>query len=369
MDVGLSGLIQFDNIANLTLTNSNILGVNVSTPSNVVHFVNTSTVTVTDLSSRECEVSGFILYFENNNAYEAGSLVSIQASHLSDSSSGGVGISNHSVSIRDSTFDNISSDNRLTSAITHQNYDDSHLEVSNCSFLNLANSDWVAAIKIARADMYIDASTFINCTAGFAVVFIDNYPLLAGGYNRNETVTVENCNFEDCNATNGLSVLYHLGKDMFPYQQLNVYNSIFRSNTASMGGAITLLAVGFADIVGCTFEENASLGGLGALYAYGWPEQASVVSDRSAFPQQSQKPSLPPQHSSSPALAFTVCTGYLAYASFAVHHCLHFHCKARYKAPIKALLSHLRLLPCREHPESFAQLTRVSACHSSPMFA
>lgn len=282
-EAGLDGLVQFEDTTNFTLANSSIVGINAAKSSNILNFVNTSRITVTDFSSRECNVSGFVLAFDNYNAYEADSLVTVEASQFSDSAAGSIGIFNHSASIRDSTFNSISVYGHLSSTIWHVNQDDSRLEVSNCSFTNLVNNNGVPAIHVARADMYISTSSFINCTAGFAVVHIDNDPLLNGSYNSNETVTVESSVFANCNASNGNSVLYHLGKDLTPHQQLNVYNSVFRNNIAAIGGAVTVLAVGFAEVVGCTFEENASLGGLGALYAYGWPEQASAISPCYSF--------------------------------------------------------------------------------------
>ena len=274
--------MQFENIANLTLANSNLLGVNATDSLNIISFVNTSTANIDGWSSTRC-IAGDVLWFQNNNAYEAGSLVTVADAHFSDSSGGSIGISNHSASIRNSTFNNISGDGRLDSAIYHDNLDDARLEVLDCTFTNLVNNAYAPAIMVRRADLYLARSSFVNCTAGFAVVFIDNDELLAGGFNSNETATVESCLFENNSASNGSSVLYHLGKDQFPFQQLNVYNSMFRGNTAAMGGAVTLLAVGFAEVVGCTFEDNASIGGLGAVYNYGWPEQASAATDWPPF--------------------------------------------------------------------------------------
>ncbi|DBA73772.1 TPA: hypothetical protein ACH3X2_009743 [Trebouxia sp. C0005] len=69
-----------------------------------------------------------------------------------------------------------------------------------------------------------------------------------------------------------------LGYDKDPQQTMNIYNSFFVQNYGySLGGAVTLFAVGTVNIQGCLFQGNRARTGLGAVYAYGYPLQVTSL--------------------------------------------------------------------------------------------
>lgn len=110
----------------------------------------------------------------------------------------------------------------------------------NCTFVNV-NAEGTAAVVVAlHANAVLQSSQFVNCSASYAVVVVESVPLLNGSFAFNETLTVDDCHFLDCSGVQ--SVLYMLGKDEDPTQQLNVFNSRFHSNSAYYGAAITTFA-------------------------------------------------------------------------------------------------------------------------------
>ena len=171
----------------------------------------------------------------------------------------------HDLTIQDSTFSNLNM--TFGPALACVNDDSSHMEVSNCTFENIATPEEgppEPILVLTRADLTMTGSTFSNCTALYAVLEIGNNPTLNDSWLANETVTIDNCTFVDNYGYQG--PIYMLGKDLNPTQTLNLFNSNFTNNAGNLGGAVTAFAVGNMRVSGCLFEGNEAVTGMGAIY-------------------------------------------------------------------------------------------------------
>lgn len=179
------------------------------------------------------------------------------------------------LTVKDTVFDSLiaAQGSTVSPVLYHNNTDGSFLSVHNCTFTNLQSLGEHAPSVVAslRSSATITNTSFVNCTASYAVVYIGNQPLQSGTYLSNETTTLDGCTFLHCTAVQG--ALYHLGKAAHPLQRLNLYNNKLIGNTASYGGAVTTFAVGTVQVVACNFEANYAVWGLSAFYVYGWSNQ------------------------------------------------------------------------------------------------
>ena len=297
-------LVLFNDTRNLTLGDSQLINVNNTDLSAIIHFQNTTSVTVDKLVTYGCS-SGYVLQFDDLISDLSGSLVQLQRSNFSNAPAGGITVGNHSLTVQDTTFDTLTT---TQFAINHDNTDGATLNVSNCSFNNV-----VSAINLSQARLILTNSYITNSGGDYAVVVI-----YSGGDvgvdNTNQTVTIDNCYFLYNSAEQG--VVYMLGYDKEPQQTTNIYNSVFYQNYGfSLGGAVTLSAVGTVNIQGCVFQENRARTGLGAVYAYGYETQVTslTVRDSTFYGNNGTQEALAPTESA--ALTDTAECGGL-YASY-----------------------------------------------------
>lgn len=266
-------LITFFAADNITVEDSRLLNVNLAGLSTLIAFNSSSNITVRNLTSYGCPAS--LILLSTNTAEQLNSNLLVQKCHFSDAQSGGIYVTYQNVTIKDTLFDSLvaAPSSTVRPVLYHNNTDGSSLAIHNCTFRNIWSLGEYAQSVVAsfRSSATITNSTFNNCTASYAIVYIGNQPLLQEKYLTNETTTVDGCLFSRCNTTQG--AVYHLGKAAHPVQQLNLYNSMFVHNTASYGGAVTTFAVGTVQVVSCRFEANYAIWGLSAVYVYGWSNQ------------------------------------------------------------------------------------------------
>ena len=263
------------NVTKLTIGNSRLVNINMSSDSSVLFFVDTNQVVVDNLVTSGCACAAVLTFF-NYNAALSGSLVQLQGSKFGSAPAGGIYITNHSLSVRDTVFDSLSG----IGAIYHNNMDGSKLEVTSSNFTNLQGSSG-SAISLTRADMVVSQSHFDFCS-GESVVSINAQSSLVGQGYVNETVTIDGCSFVNNSATQ--SVVDMTGFEGELQQVMHVYNSNFTGNTANqMGGAVNLFSVRNVTVQGCRFEQNAAQTGLGALYVYGSLAQVTLLIVRDSF--------------------------------------------------------------------------------------
>lgn len=262
-------LLEFVNVDNITLGSSQFINVNMTHLGYIATFTNTSTALVDQLTSYGC-TNWIALCFANSIEAAPNSLVKIQSSQFHDTMAGAALVEYHNLTIQDSTFTNVNS----TDPLIYINDDSSHLEMSNCTFENVVTPEEgppsSSIIAVLRSDVTITNSSFINCSANYAVLSISNDPItstdpaLNGTWLANETVTIDGCTFYD---NFGFQApIYMLGKDTNPTQTLNIYNSNFTDNAGYVGAAVTAFAVGTVQISNCIFEANEALSGMGAIY-------------------------------------------------------------------------------------------------------
>lgn len=278
-----TALITFLHADNATLEDSRLINISITGLGSIVTFINSTNATISNLTSYNCDVP--LIVTSSNLAGDINSTFLVQNSHFSDAPSGGVSVTYQNFTVRDTVFDRIvaAPDSTSGQVLHHDNSDGSFLSVHNCTFQNIQSEGEHAPVVVAsyRASLSITDSQFNNCTASYAVVYIDNQPLLSGGYLTNETATIDGCTFVACTAVQG--AVYHLGKDAHPVQRLNLYNSQFMSNKASYGGAVTTFAVGTVQVVACVFEGNYATWGLSAFYVYGWSDQVTYFTMRDSI--------------------------------------------------------------------------------------
>ncbi|KAL0042507.1 hypothetical protein WJX79_001789 [Trebouxia sp. C0005] len=198
----------------------------------------------------------------------------VQSSAFSNSSSGAFHVVWQHLTIKNTTFDNLEATS-ADATLHHNNTDGSFLAIDNCTFSNIYSlgNNLSVLVGIARPNMLMTNTQFIDCTASFAVVNIRKLPLFNGSYLANETATIDGCSFANCSASQG--VLYMLGDNTMPAQQMNLYHSKFVGNQGFYGGAVTLFAVSVVQVFDCLFQDNYAMWGLSAFYVYGWVQQVT----------------------------------------------------------------------------------------------
>ena len=264
-------LVLFNDTRNLTLADSQLINVNNTALSAIIYFQNTTSVIVDSLVTYGCS-SGYVLQIGDLSSDLSGSLVQVQRSNFSNAPAGGITVGNHNLTVRNTTFDTLTT---TQFAINHDNTDGATLQVSNCSFNNV-----VSAIYLSQAHLILTDSSITDSGGDYAVVAIYSGAESMSD-NTNQTVTIDNCQFLGNGADQG--VLYMLGYDKDPQQTVNIYNSVFYQNYGySLGGAVTLFAVGTVNIQGCLFQENRARTGLGAVYAYGYELQVTSLTVRNS---------------------------------------------------------------------------------------
>ena len=266
-------LIVFQHASNVTLEHSRLLNIQGLDLESIITFSSCTDTVVTNMTSFGCQAWQILSSF--NKQEDPNSLFLVQSSNISCSASGGVYVIYHDFTIADTVFDSlIQSDNSTVDTVLHHdNTDGGFSTIQNCTFSNtqsLGNYS-KSTVGLYTPNSLIVNSSFINCTADYAVVAIYNFPLVNGSYSANGTATIDGCTFQGNNASQ--SPVYMIGKDSSPTQQLNLYNTKFIGNTANYGGGATAFAVGTVQVVGCLFENNFSPWGLSAMYVYGWVQQ------------------------------------------------------------------------------------------------
>lgn len=274
------GLIVFKNAHNVTLENSRLINIQGLDLDSIVTFTSCTNVTVSNLTSSGCQAQQILSSF--NEAQDPSSFFLVQSSSFASSESGGIYVTYHNLTVRDTVFDGlIASDNSsVAAALQHDNSDGGFTTIDDCTFSNTQSLGMYGSstVGIYRPHLLISRSRFTNCTAAYAVVNIMNLPLLDGSYPANGTATVDGCTFQGNRASQ--SCLYMIGKEYSPNQQLNLYNSRFIGNTGNYGSAVTTFAVGTVQVVACVFESNFAARGLSALYVYGWVQQLTYFTMR-----------------------------------------------------------------------------------------
>ena len=267
------GLIVFKNASNVTLEDSRLVNIQGLYLNSIVTFISCTNVTVSNMTSYGCKAWQILASF--NKPQDPSSLFLVQASSFTSSESGGIYVTYHNLTVRDTLFDGLvaSVNSTVGTVLHHDNTDGSFTSIENCTFSNTQSlgKHSSVAVGISRPNLLISHSRFINCTAAYAVVNIMNFPLLNGSFPANGTATIEGCTFQGNKATQ--SCVYMIGEESTPTQQLNLYNSRFVGNTANFGAAVTAFAVGTVQVVACVFEANFAAWGLSALYVYGWVQQ------------------------------------------------------------------------------------------------
>lgn len=257
----------------MTLENSRLLNINVTGLGSIVTFTNSTNATVSNLTSSGCNAWQILSSF--NTAGEVNSNFFVQNSHFTDAPSGGIYVTYQNFTVTDTVFDNLvaAPHSTVDAVLHHDNTDGSFLSVHNCTFTNLQSFGKYAQVAIGsfHSSVMITDSRFINCSASYAIININDHALLNGSYKANETTTIDGCTSINCTSTQG--AVYLIGKDSQPVQRMNLYNSVFIGNTADYGGAVTLFAVATVQVVGCTFEANYAIWGLSAFYVFGWTDQ------------------------------------------------------------------------------------------------
>ena len=262
-------LVLFNDTRNLTLADSQLINVNNTALSAIIYFQNTTSVIVDSLVTYGCS-SGYVLQIGDLSSDLSRSLVQVQRSNFSNAPAGGITVGNHNLTVQNTTFDTLTT---TQYAINHDNTDGATLQVSNCSFNNV-----VSAIYLSQAHLILTDSSITDSGGDYAVVAIYSGAESMSD-NTKQTVTIDNCQFLGNSADQG--VLYMLGYDKDPQQTINIYNSVFYLNYGySLGGAVTLFAVGTVNIQGCLFQENRARTGLGAVYAYGYELQVTSLTVR-----------------------------------------------------------------------------------------
>lgn len=267
-------LITFVGTSNLTLEDSQLLDINFIQLASIISFVNTTNVTVTNLTTSGCTVNQ-VLSFTSQPIQTA--QVLIQSSLFSNLHSGGINATYTGLTVRDSVFENMHAADNTTvlGLLHHNNTDGSALAIHNCTFSNIEFDTLhpSGVIWSARPSVTLTDSMFTNCSTQYAVVSVYAFALTNDSYLSNETVLIDRCTFSNNSATQG--ILYHLGKDSNPSQELHLYNSQFVGNSASEGSGVTAFAVGVIRVVSCEFSDNWSSNGVSAFYVYGWVEQVT----------------------------------------------------------------------------------------------
>lgn len=273
-------LIAFPNASNVTLEDSRLLNIQGFDLNSIVNFRSCTNITVSNLISYGCEAWQILSSF--NTAQDPNSLFLVQSSIFGSSISGGIYVTYHNLTVRDTVFDKLVQplNSSLDTVLHHDNTDGSFTTIHNCTFSNLQSLGKYtpSSVGIFTANLLISNSTFANCTAFFSIVNIGNLPLLNGSYLSNGSATIDGCMFVGNNAFQ--SSVYMIGKEDNPTQQLNLYNTRFTGNMANYGGAVTTFAVGTVQVVGCVFEDNLAAWGLSAFYVYGWVQQLTYFTMR-----------------------------------------------------------------------------------------
>ena len=249
----------------LTLSNSRLSGVNVSSGVSLIMLNNINEVTVEDFSASGC--TGAAILQSNNSV--AGGLVQLKSSRFSQSVGTGIRVSNQSLTVQDTRFSSLNG-----SAIDHDNEGDSRLQLMGCTFTNMQGQS-SNIISVTRADMLVAECQFTNNSAISVVAIKPTFSSVTSA-SANETVTVLGSTFFNNSASR--SVVYMQGFDGDLNQVMHLYNSNFTNNTAQqLGAAVTAVSVKNVLAQGCMFTNNTAELGFGALYVYGSSARVTLL--------------------------------------------------------------------------------------------
>ena len=249
----------------LTVVNSRLSGVNVSSGVSIIMLNNINEVTVEEFSASGCTCAAILQ--SNNSA--AGGLVQLKSSQFSQSVGTAIRVSNQSLTVQDTSFSSLNG-----SAIDHDNEGDSRLKLTSCNFTSTqAQSSNI--ISVTRADMLVSECHFNNNSA-ISVLAIEPKFSSVKSASANETVTVLGSTFFNNSASR--SVVYMQGFDGDLNQVMHLYNSNFTNNTAhQLGAAVTAVSVRNVTVQGCMFTNNTVELGFGALYVYGSSARVTLL--------------------------------------------------------------------------------------------
>ncbi|KAL3150135.1 hypothetical protein ABBQ38_013470 [Trebouxia sp. C0009 RCD-2024] len=249
----------------LTLSNSRLSGVNMSSGVSIIMLENINEVTVEDFSASGCTCAAIL---QSNNSAASG-LVQLKSSHFSQSVGTGIRVSNQSLTVQDTTFSSLNG-----SAIDRDNEGDSRLELKSCSFTSMQGQS-SNIISVTRADMLVSECHFNNNSAISVMAVEPKYSSVTTA-SANETVTVLGSTFLNNSASR--SVVYMQGFDGDLNQVMHLYNSNFINNTAQqLGAAVTAVSVKQVVVQGCMFTNNTAELGFGALYVYGSSARVTLL--------------------------------------------------------------------------------------------
>ena len=249
----------------LTLGNSRLSGVNMSSGASIIMLNNINEVTVENFSASGCTCAATLQ--SNNKA--AGGLVQLKSSHFSESVGTGIRVSNQSLTVQGTSFSSLNG-----SAIDHDNEGNSRLELTSCSFTSMQGQS-SNLISVTRADMLVSECHFNNNSA-ISVLAVEPKSSSVTSASANETVTVSGSTFFNNSASR--SVVFMQGFEGDLKQVMHLYNSNFTNNTAQqLGGAVTTASVRNVTVQGCLFINNTAALGFGALYVYGSSAQVTLL--------------------------------------------------------------------------------------------
>jgi predicted outer membrane repeat protein len=282
------GAIYIKDYSTVTIQNSRFYGnESTSEEGGALYIENYSTVTIENST------------FENNSAHTEGgaiyiqdeSTLSIQDSTFTSNYSGGEGgaiyIYDSAVTIQDSTFEDNSADD--DGGAIYINYY-STVTIQDSTFTSNSAVDGGAIVVNYESNVTIQDSTFDGNTAsddGGAIAvayyyntvtiqnstFVHNYAEGDGGaiYSYNDLLHIDGSTFYDNRADAN-------GGAIHAYESTNVeiYDSLFASNHADYGGAISFKNSEFV-IADSVFYENSAIYGGGAIFGVQTTNQDSQV--------------------------------------------------------------------------------------------
>ena len=248
----------------LTLGNSRLSGVNMSSGASIIMLNDITQVIIEDLSAFECTCAAILQ--SNNNA--AGGLVQLKSSQLSQSVGTGISISNQSLTVQDTSF------SLNGSAINHDNEGDSKLVLMSSNFTSMQGQS-SNIISVTRADVLVSDCHF-DSNSAISVLAVEPKSSSVTSASANETVTVVGSTFFNNSASRSVMYMEGFGGDL--NQVMHLYNSNFTNNTAQqLGAAVTAVSVRNVTVQGCVFINNTAELGLGALYVYGSSAQVTLL--------------------------------------------------------------------------------------------
>ena len=230
----------------LTLGNSRLSGVNMSSGASIIMLNDITQVIIEDLSAFECTCAAILQ--SNNNA--AGGLVQLKSSQLSQSVGTGISISNQSLTVQDTSF------SLNGSAINHDNEGDSKLVLMSSNFTSMQGQS-SNIISVTRADMLVSDCHF-DSNSAISVLAVEPKSSSVTSASANETVTVVGSTFFNNSASRSVMYMEGFGGDL--NQVMHLYNSNFTNTTVQqLGAAVTAVSVRNVTVQGCVFINNTAV--------------------------------------------------------------------------------------------------------------